>query len=366
MRNRHLLLIVLVLIALIGCTISVRPERSDLGMPFGVQGITHLSGLEVTGAVSLPDESVDISALNDHIITVCGDGCDYSTLSAAVSGASSGDLIWLLPGSHVVTSVVVDKSLTIYARDARATATYGTTLQIVGAATEAEIIGGTWTAGGALNPGMEIYNNATAILRDVTLYGGDDDSGDGGGDGLYLDSSANVTVYNSLIQGGADGAGGAPGVGMEIYGGAQFHAYRTRILSGPGSDANFGLLLGATGVKAWLYDSDVIVQTGSTSYPGVRLSGGTTLYLYDSRVSSAPGGNAAAVDIFPDNTGTAHIYGSLLIGHGTAAGAVTCVAGTTVRTANNVTNISPITEATDCTDAVGSGNVVDTDVSWTF
>ncbi|NJP99583.1 hypothetical protein [Streptomyces zingiberis] len=61
----------------------------------------------VVGAVLVPAPSA-----NAATITVCASGCDYTTISAAITAASAGDTITVGPGTYN-EQITIDKSLTV-------------------------------------------------------------------------------------------------------------------------------------------------------------------------------------------------------------------------------------------------------------
>ncbi len=115
-----------------------------------------------------------VAATPSATLSVCppADGCDYSTIAAALAVASDGDTIAVQSGNYTET-LVIDHSLTIR----------GDSPQIT-------IVDG--NGGGAV---FAIVPTATVTIENLTLQNGYNDNGGGG---IYNEGT--LTVTNSIIK----------------------------------------------------------------------------------------------------------------------------------------------------------------------
>ena len=98
-------------------------------------------------------------------VTVCATGCDYTSISAAVAGASSGDTIRLLDAIHTEANIDIDKALTIQGQGM-----VNTTVQA--AWTPGTGIGSVFTINGHASPFLDNLKPGAATIQDMTIRHG--------------------------------------------------------------------------------------------------------------------------------------------------------------------------------------------------
>ncbi|MEO0727672.1 MAG: T9SS type A sorting domain-containing protein [Bacteroidota bacterium] len=132
-------------------------------------------------------------------LTVCSSGCDYSTIAAAITAATAGDIIDIQVGTYTEAALTISKDLTIQGQ--------GPSSTIVQAAATRD----------AASDGVFIINEGyTVTIKDLTVQNGntDPDNGssdlsDGGGIWIRMNSSSNITLANLTITNNyADDDGG--------------------------------------------------------------------------------------------------------------------------------------------------------------
>ena len=95
-------------------------------------------------------------------VTVCATGCDYTSISAAVAGASSGDTIRLLDAVHTEANIDIDKALTIQGQGMA-----NTTVQA--ASTPGTGIGSVFTINAHASPFLDNLKPGAATIQDMTI-----------------------------------------------------------------------------------------------------------------------------------------------------------------------------------------------------
>ena len=130
-------------------------------------------------------------------VTVCATGCDYTSISAAVAGASSGDTIRLLDAIHTEANIDIDKALTIQGQGMA-----NTTVQA--ASTPGTGIGSVFTINGHASPFLDNLKPGAATIQDMTIRHGS--AGLGGALYSFYGSFTLNRVrllHNASSQGGA-------------------------------------------------------------------------------------------------------------------------------------------------------------------
>ena len=98
-------------------------------------------------------------------VTVCAAGCDYTSISAAVAGATSGDTIRLLDAIHTEANIDIDKTITIQGLGMAAT-----TLQA--AAAPRTGIGSVFQINRHASPFLDNLQPGAATIEDMTIRHG--------------------------------------------------------------------------------------------------------------------------------------------------------------------------------------------------
>lgn len=236
--------------------------------------------------------------------TVCASGCDYTTVQAAVNGASAGDTISLAAETFAET-VTVDRDLTIQGAGTAAsvidggaagtvlTVQAGTTVTL----TSLTIRNGrtTGNGGGILNDGTlvasnllvtanvaatnavssggGIYSTGSLTLTDSTVSGNEAQAGGGGIDVLGASATAqidNVTITNNAVHEGTTDFRGGGGIKV---GGGQATISRSDIGGNTTQFTGGGVAVLGSGATVTISDSWV---HGNTS----RLGGGIVSEQY--------------------------------------------------------------------------------------
>ncbi len=178
-------------------------------------------------------------------LSVCASGCDYPTISAAVSAASPGDTLSL--GSEVFPrTVVIDRNL-----------------DLVGSGTNDTIIDGE-----AAGTTLVVNDSVTATLTDLQITGG---SIDGNGGGIL--NNGDITLTNVLVTGNTatDGGGGIYSSGTLTLDDAWITS-NTGMTDGTGSIGGGGIAI--SGASASLIMDNSTVSNNRLIQPGTEDRGG--------------------------------------------------------------------------------------------
>jgi len=128
-------------------------------------------------------------------ITVCADGCAFTTLQAAVQAAGAGDALGVLDAVHTEQGIVLDKDLTI-----------------LGQSSDGTVVQGHVEFGEATESVFVVAEGATVILKDLTIRHGSPESGmEVGG---AVENRGAVTLERCIITDNSASAGG----GMNNFG----------------------------------------------------------------------------------------------------------------------------------------------------
>jgi len=123
-------------------------------------------------------------------VTVCGGGCDYGSIEAAVAGISTGGMIDILDAEHTESGILVDKDVTIAGLGASDT-----------------IVQAHATRGAAAQRVFEIAAGAEVTIRDVTVRHGNVSGGSPQGGGIL--SRGTLTLERVAVR--ANDAAGVSG-----------------------------------------------------------------------------------------------------------------------------------------------------------
>ncbi|MEL7428212.1 MAG: right-handed parallel beta-helix repeat-containing protein, partial [Bacteroidota bacterium] len=136
-------------------------------------------------------------------------GCDYTTIAAAITAATSGDIIDIQAGTYTEAALTIDKDLTVQGQGQSSTIVQAAATR--DAATDAVFL---------INEGYTVtIQNLTVQNGNTDPDNGSTDLSDGGGIWIDINTSSNVTLSNLTItnnysaddgggiyvQGGADG-----------------------------------------------------------------------------------------------------------------------------------------------------------------
>ncbi len=248
-------------------------------------------------------------------VTVCATGCDYTSISAAVAGASSGDTIRLLDAIHTEANIDIDKALTIQGQGMA-----NTTVQA--ASTPGTGIGSVFTINGHASPFLDNLKPGAATIQDMTIRHGS--AGLGGAlysfygsftlnrvrllhnassqGGAIWNFKSGLTIHDSIISGNvADNAGGgifnylgfpiitgstisgnaaSSGGGIYTFGGLRV---TNSTFSGNSATVGGGILHQATVIHV---SSSTFVDNSASEGGGIWNSGGAS--VKDTIVANSP------------------------------------------------------------------------------
>jgi predicted outer membrane repeat protein len=122
-------------------------------------------------------------------LSVCAQGCDFTTLQEAVDSAGSGDVIAVLDAVHTEQGITVDRELTI-----------------LGQSPDGTIVQGHTEPGEATESVFVIAEGASATLKDLTIRHGNPEAGIESGGGVH--NRGMVTLERCVITENNASAGG--------------------------------------------------------------------------------------------------------------------------------------------------------------
>ncbi|MEM7370046.1 MAG: T9SS type A sorting domain-containing protein [Bacteroidota bacterium] len=196
--------------------------------------------------------------------SVCSSGCDYTTISAALSAASSGDIIDVQEAIHTEAAIVIAKNITIQGKGQNST--------IVQAAA---------TQGIASDGVFEIEAGYTVIFKDFTIKngnakapGGSSSKNDGGGVYIACDASSNISFTRVTITNNR--ADNDTGGGVFINGTSGTVSFTDCVISG--NEANYGDA-GSKGGGVYQSGSSNFTMTGTTIMSNSAGDDGAAIYL---------------------------------------------------------------------------------------
>ncbi len=259
-----------------------------------------LNDLTVSGNnVTLPAGSVAKSAIAAGTvnmgswISVCANNCDYSTISAAIAGATAGDTILIASGTYA-EELTINKDLRLIGShrdsvvigsntDPSPTITVTNKVYI----SNLSIIGGERSG----SEGVVQVNPGTPqlTLDHVTITPGAA-TNNSGAHGVSITAGTNK-IYNSQIIGGDEGTGGAAGWAVNVTGGT-VEIHQSQLTGGYARGNNDGM--------------PALLSSSTSSVPSVVVYD-STLRGSDRAVGVNPG-SAVQVD-----NGSVEIYNSTLI-----------------------------------------------------
>ncbi|MEM9525302.1 MAG: hypothetical protein AAGA31_01780, partial [Bacteroidota bacterium] len=243
--------------------------------------------------------STCVCAQSTH--TVCASGCDHTTLSAAIFGASSGDVIDVRDAVHTEADIVVDKDLTIQgqgqtvttiqAAASQATATDGVFFVDRGTIVvfqnlriqNGNALTGVGNAGQNDGGGVYIDCNAATNVSfvNVTISGNraDDDGG-----GIFTDGDRGVvTLTNCVISGNEANAANnsSSGGGIHNRGALTLSLSNCSVVNNSSGQSGGGLVSSQGGETVTLTNCTVAGNTANLSVASVANGGGINLSFVD-------------------------------------------------------------------------------------
>ena len=170
-------------------------------------------------------------------VTVCGSGCNYASISAALPNVSAGGTIEVLDAEHTEAGILVDKDVTIAGLGASDTIVQahtsrgGATQRVFEISAGAEVTirdltirhgnvaGSSPKGGGILNHGTLTLARVAVTANDAVGVSGTF-GGTAHGGGVYSDGDLSVldsTISLNSAEGGAGDAVGGDGEGGGLY-----------------------------------------------------------------------------------------------------------------------------------------------------
>lgn len=224
--------------------------------------------------------------------SVCSSGCDYTTIAAALSAASSGDIIDIQEAIHTEAAIEISKDITIQGKGQNST--------VVQAAA---------TQGIATDGVFEVSAGYTVIFKDFTIKNGNakaptglSNNNDGGGVYIACNASSNVSFTRMTITNNR--ADNDIGGGVFINGTSGTVSFTDCVISA--NEANYG----DSGAKG-----GGIYQSGSSTF---TMTGCTIM-------NNSAGDDAAA--IFIKENGSSNQFINCVFYNNTAGGSGTSIEG---------------------------------------
>jgi hypothetical protein len=191
-------------------------------------------------------------------VTVCGSGCDYAFIAAALPNVSAGGTIEVLDVAHTEAGIVVDKDVIIAGLGASDTIVQAHATRGEAAARVFEIAAGTEVmlrdlkvrhgyVSGTTSKGGGILNHGTLILERVAIEANDAVGATGyvggtaRGGGVYSDGELQIvdsTISTNSAQGGAGYSRGGDGEGAGVFAAGEIARFKNVTISG--NDARRG------------------------------------------------------------------------------------------------------------------------------
>lgn len=216
--------------------------------------------------------------------TVCASGCDYTTIQAAISAASSGDIISIEAGTYSESDIDVNQNLTIQGQGATSTIVDGGgsgTVFTIDANFTVTLQSMTIQNGYAINDGGGIYNDGgTVTLSQSTLLG---NSAGGIGGGIFNASASMLTISQSTLSGNSATDGGG------IFNDGTVTLINST-LSDDSTSSSDGIGGGIFNVGAATLSNSTIAGNAATYGGGIANDFGGTATVKNSIVANSSGG----------------------------------------------------------------------------
>jgi hypothetical protein len=256
----------------------------------------------ITGLLAILNFGLISTPLQAATYTVCPVGCNYTTISVAITNAVSGDVIFVGPGTYN-GNITIDRNIQIVGTGTGSTIIHGdntASVVTINAGVVVTITGVTIENGAGnitlpasvpTNPtdksgrrvGGGIDNKGTltlshSLVQDNTVNG-EDSSGrySALGGGIFNETAASLTIsYSTVLNNRANGGrgirggGGGGGFGGGIYNtsGATLLIHNSAIISniaqGGASNLSNGTGGGGAGLGGGLFSESVLTVTNST------------------------------------------------------------------------------------------------------
>jgi predicted outer membrane repeat protein len=207
------------------------------------------------------------SSVSANTITVCGSGCNQTTIQAAVNAASAGDTILInVNGAITESGISISKNLVIR-----------------GLGQNTTIVQAHAVRGSAIHRVFYIYNNANVTIENLTVQNGKETADptlwNGSGCGILVDGTTTTVTLNSVTVKNCDnvGAGGA-GAGITL-GGTTTYLYlnNSRVEGNTSNNGSAGgLYLSANGGTCQARNT-VFNSNSANSSGGAASLGGTII-----------------------------------------------------------------------------------------
>lgn len=218
--------------------------------------------------------------------TVCASGCDHTTIVAAISAASSGDIIDIQDNTHTEQNIEIDKNLTIQGQ--------GQTTTIVQAhAVQADAVDGVFKI---LDPGLIVTFQNMTIQNGNALGTMSSILDTGGGVHIFCNGSTNVTFENVTITNNKsqDDKGG----GVYIRGDAGTVSFTNCVFSNNeavGSDSDGGGLVNVGADNLTMTKCTISGNTAGDDGGAVYISedGSTNRFINCTVFNNSGGGSSA-------------------------------------------------------------------------
>jgi fibronectin-binding autotransporter adhesin len=250
--------------------------------------VTSIAVLTLGGAGVVTGRAAS-SPTTGTSVTVCASGCTYTTISAALTAASSGEVIKVGAGTYA-GGFVIRTPVTIQG------ANRGTTIIRGGASNNGTVVdveanpvtisgvtitGGTWSSTSGETGGGVVTGSGVLNLKNCYITGNQGNDGSGGGG---INSYATTNIIGCQINGNTAGGGQGQGGGIHVGGRGVVNITNGTIESntagrGGGIDIDIGgsLTLQGTQVEGnrSAHQGGGIDNNGSLTVTGARINKNT-------------------------------------------------------------------------------------------
>jgi uncharacterized repeat protein (TIGR01451 family) len=255
-----------------------------------------------------------VTAAQADTITVCASGCDYTTITDAISAAASGDVIAIGPGTYTQsTNITIDKSLTLQGAGAASTIINGTASAHVIGITNSPVVtitGVTIQNGKSEAGGGILVTSGTLTLNDCIIQNNEGTTLFLAGGGMRISSSASVTMNNCIVRNNLanDLGGGITNCGSLTINHSTLTNNRTNNFGG-------GAIMLCSATPMVINNSTISGNTGQWG-GGVRADNGTRVVLNNTTVT----GNTASNEGGAFRGGTVEATNSIIAGNNAPVG----------------------------------------------